>query len=416
MFDEEGLLARIGESPDDDLCRLVYADWLEENDFGDVAAFVRAQCRFARLPKSDKARAPLRRKIAELLPDVDIHWQRVLGDDVRLTRIARGLPEAVRWKVWPEPGRVDELLRRMPSIREIHPGYDSTGFSPEAVREAEWLVQIERLDLSGTIRPEIVLEAFSRSERPHRLLALDLSSSFPGRPFYEYHSDIFPEGREELRLVRLPIAAGELYRTMRNRSGTLERLHFSIGRDSRPLDPFAFLTVSGVGASTLEVQHIQLSDCTDPGSERVGEIEVGERCTHLEVDGVGSGSLLFQRLTVPQENRLRWLSLASRRTPANQLEAFFAQPTLGSLCELGLEGALTYPYDIQILLRSPVYARLNELNLANNALADEWMKDVLRYAPPEGLTLIDLRYNKIGRSMQAALEDHFGPDICIFGK
>lgn len=41
MTDREALLAAVRESPDDDLPRLVFADWLDDRGESDRAAFIR---------------------------------------------------------------------------------------------------------------------------------------------------------------------------------------------------------------------------------------------------------------------------------------------------------------------------------------------------------------------------------------
>ena len=46
---ERAFLEEIAERPDDDVPRLVYADWLEDNGQPERAAFVRFQCQAARL-------------------------------------------------------------------------------------------------------------------------------------------------------------------------------------------------------------------------------------------------------------------------------------------------------------------------------------------------------------------------------
>lgn len=48
MTDADKFLAAIIAEPDDDLPRLVFADWLEENGDGDRAEFIRIQCALAR--------------------------------------------------------------------------------------------------------------------------------------------------------------------------------------------------------------------------------------------------------------------------------------------------------------------------------------------------------------------------------
>ena len=50
MTDHDALVAAICENPDDDTPRLVLADWLDEHDKPDYAAFVRAKVELARTP------------------------------------------------------------------------------------------------------------------------------------------------------------------------------------------------------------------------------------------------------------------------------------------------------------------------------------------------------------------------------
>lgn len=52
MTDGEALLAAIIASPDDDTPRLVYADWLEENNQSKRAEFIRVQVELAALPQA----------------------------------------------------------------------------------------------------------------------------------------------------------------------------------------------------------------------------------------------------------------------------------------------------------------------------------------------------------------------------
>src|SRR5262249_17672416 len=61
------LLHEILSSPDEDLPRLVYADWLEEHGDADRAEFIRVQCALARLPAYDPDAAELEQRAQELL-------------------------------------------------------------------------------------------------------------------------------------------------------------------------------------------------------------------------------------------------------------------------------------------------------------------------------------------------------------
>jgi uncharacterized protein (TIGR02996 family) len=69
MTEREALLRAVCENPDDDLPRLVFADWLEGRGKPSLAAraeFIRAQCAAARLPADDPAREALDARAAEL--------------------------------------------------------------------------------------------------------------------------------------------------------------------------------------------------------------------------------------------------------------------------------------------------------------------------------------------------------------
>ena len=80
--DEQALLNGIGASPDDDLPRLVYADWLEERNQGVRAEFIRLQCEIAKLEAGPRAiidqNIPLWKRQQALL---DRDWTELLGDD-----------------------------------------------------------------------------------------------------------------------------------------------------------------------------------------------------------------------------------------------------------------------------------------------------------------------------------------------
>jgi uncharacterized protein (TIGR02996 family) len=90
MPDEDGFLQSILDDPDDDTPRLVYADWLDENGEPARGAFIRAQCRLARLEEDDPARLPLLRDEGAYLPQA----QEALASKKRPAWLAR-LPASV---------------------------------------------------------------------------------------------------------------------------------------------------------------------------------------------------------------------------------------------------------------------------------------------------------------------------------
>ena len=80
MTDRDALLAAVIARPEDDLPRLVFADWLEEHGESDRAAFIRAQIAAESLPPGDLDRAALEVIAADLLREHRAAWDRELPE------------------------------------------------------------------------------------------------------------------------------------------------------------------------------------------------------------------------------------------------------------------------------------------------------------------------------------------------
>jgi uncharacterized protein (TIGR02996 family) len=74
MDPRNALLAAIRDNVDEDLPRLAYADWLEENGEADLAEFIRVECRLAGMPDDHPERRRLFRRDLELLADYKDEW------------------------------------------------------------------------------------------------------------------------------------------------------------------------------------------------------------------------------------------------------------------------------------------------------------------------------------------------------
>jgi uncharacterized protein (TIGR02996 family) len=75
MSEREALYRAVCERPDDDLPRLVFADWLDEHGEHNRAAFIRAQCELEQLPPASPEAARLMAVHYELLKRTD--WEDV---------------------------------------------------------------------------------------------------------------------------------------------------------------------------------------------------------------------------------------------------------------------------------------------------------------------------------------------------
>jgi uncharacterized protein (TIGR02996 family) len=80
MTDEEALLAAIIANPDDDLPRLVYADWLDENGQPDRAEFIRVQIELAHKPGDDGERIRVTERQTELLAKCAKTWSKPIRE------------------------------------------------------------------------------------------------------------------------------------------------------------------------------------------------------------------------------------------------------------------------------------------------------------------------------------------------
>jgi uncharacterized protein (TIGR02996 family) len=98
MNDHDALLRAIGEQPEEDTPRLMYADWLEESGEPERADFVRAQVGLARTGLSAAERYPFVRKNVYYLTNFERHWRAQLPDlpGIEWGDFNRGLIEEVR--------------------------------------------------------------------------------------------------------------------------------------------------------------------------------------------------------------------------------------------------------------------------------------------------------------------------------
>lgn len=112
MSDDELLRAAIVARPDEDLPRLVYADFLQEAGHDDRAELIRVQCALERLPANDPERTELTRREAELLAAHKPEW-RIAGLTGTQT-FRRGMIESVETTA-------EALVRADPEVLRLAP-------------------------------------------------------------------------------------------------------------------------------------------------------------------------------------------------------------------------------------------------------------------------------------------------------
>lgn len=73
MSDDDAFVAAVKESPNDEVLRLVYADWLDERD-DPRGRFLRLEAEMVRLGEVDPTYAYLETELAAVASKVDIRW------------------------------------------------------------------------------------------------------------------------------------------------------------------------------------------------------------------------------------------------------------------------------------------------------------------------------------------------------
>src|SRR5262245_57708734 len=104
----DAFLRAIIDRPDDDLPRLVYADYLDEVGDPARAEFIRVQCELAGLPEDDPRRPALEDREHELLDEHEPEW---LGDYGRI---------AHEWEF--RRGFLEGVAATVSAMRDFNPG------------------------------------------------------------------------------------------------------------------------------------------------------------------------------------------------------------------------------------------------------------------------------------------------------
>ncbi|MBX9623847.1 MAG: TIGR02996 domain-containing protein [Gemmataceae bacterium] len=210
MDDGEALIRAIRANRDDDLPRLVYADWLEEQGDHARAEFVRLQCWLSGHPESDPLWEANWYREQELLQAHGPRWEAVLaGYSTGTVEFDRGFPSWFYTHDVREFGRVvGELARAtatdrlkvcrtgdedldtyyrceaLSAVRELVPNADIQGLLLDGVDrlvDASCLQQLCRLDLENAIvgagSPDA--ELLARQPLLLRLEHLHLGPSYP---------------------------------------------------------------------------------------------------------------------------------------------------------------------------------------------------------------------------------------------
>jgi uncharacterized protein (TIGR02996 family) len=358
----EALRRAVVANPDDDLPRLVYADWLDEygralpdgESAADHAAFIRTQVEAAQAePFGPPARAAAARA-ARLLKDHSLTWSRHVLGWVEEAEFVRGFVEEVAVEAVRLPAVADELFSAEPirALKLIRAAVPAEWVSLEPAFEVPGLSRLAALDLSAL--GMLGLEYHALAESPH--LEHLVTLSLRGNPVPPSWVTNFLSGPHLPHLTGLdlsdipnlgPALAGALPRAAHRRLTRLDVSGVRFQSDelmrvlrSRALRDVEELRVGWGGSHTNPgpLAHLDL-----------GWVIPWDRLRVLDLSGQGLGSEGVKEIARrPEGAGLRWLGLAANGLDTGGVAELTGSPHL-LLYRLDVRNNELGPRDLAVL-------------------------------------------------------------------
>jgi uncharacterized protein (TIGR02996 family) len=385
MSDRDALLAAIRAQPDEDTPRLVYADWLDENDRPERAAFIRAQVELARTPP----------------------WE----------------PFAVRCR-WHAP----EVVSGKRFITDLPPGHGSlvTWADRPFRRGFGWELEVRTISLwSELVEPLFdrepigsvgfwggTLDAWNRiaaSDRVRCFRELAFHTS-PIEPLRVLRDEPAACGVTDIHFRRasgagMPVVLEDLLAAPLGRA--VRGLHFHTGYESlneqiealHTRDSLDRLSFSVMGFTAGHVRRL----FDGPAGAALTEL-------HFRHEPLGGDGLKALADGVP--GTLRDLALVGVGVKADGLEALVRSDRLTELRRLNLSGNPLKPRAVKVLSLSRPLTGLRSLDLLGCRIGDKGARHVVAAKFWPNLVELDLRYNEISAAgVKYLLDAPRAPDL-----
>jgi uncharacterized protein (TIGR02996 family) len=408
MRGEEGFLNDIVERPDDDVPRLVYADWLDEHGESARAELIRAQVEEARLPEGEGRAADLRVRAEELLAEHERVWLGEWADALVRWTFRRGFLESAEIEPGPFLEHGEELLARHPVRKVRFVSADGDGAGADAVPPlvaCPHLARVRALDLSdGYDSGPVWGRALAKATHLTRLEELNLSNQNPGGAGF-----IDLGGLEALtsaahldRLKLLDLGSWEGEPLGDAAVGSLAQSPFAarlttLVLDGNDLTDAGLLRLAGDGAFG-RLEKLGLAGCEEATPEEAQALLGSPFLTRLTDLTLGGAVDLRALARSPRLGQLTRLALETnirgdrvRTFTPEDWRALAASPYLGSLRDLRLRYKILPPESATHLLHSPGLAGLRELGIQGGRLSGDWFARAVADSPSlTGLTGLEL--------------------------
>jgi uncharacterized protein (TIGR02996 family) len=378
-------LQEIISDTENDTPRLIYADWLEENNETARADFIRTQCALEQFDPYSPPRIELEDHASELLKKHQVIWQSDIPDWAHLTdshdgnRFRRGFLNQVSGNPTKFLQTAGDLFAAAPVV-EAHLGVIQD--SGRALADCPFIARLRNLSLAfSESNPD--LGVFLVSPNISRLRGLKVSyiqkhSSLP----YSLSAPIFED--QDAKLIG---ACGNL-----SNLRSLDLNHQLIG----PNGLSALIESSHL--VLLESLSLANNPLANEGIRRLAESPRMERLTELNLWNTQMSEDCWRKLATSKPIRLKKLTIGdiNGANAGMGFHAFAECESLAALRELTLHNCPLNPGQIRALAQSPHLANLQILILGGTGFNDAAAQNLADSPFLRSLRFLDLQHNRQG--------------------
>ncbi|WP_166829541.1 TIGR02996 domain-containing protein [Thalassoroseus pseudoceratinae] len=411
---EQSFLQAVLDDPDDDLPRLAYADWLDEQ--GDPRGeLIRVQCELFPLTEEDERFRPLYKREQTLLKRYKSEWLGPLGRLTQNPKFYRGFVENVQLGSKQFLARRQKVFSLAP-IRVLTITAMSSKYVSDFVAAEEWTGLRE---LSLSIREMTVQEwrELMTASQMKSLQRLRLTWWELDRQLLSFLTELAARNLHEFEIV------GQTWRNQVDwnslfASGVFSSLRtFELGIGELQEDLVDNLL------SRSQFPHLENLILNSLGSvQPIGQRRLQSIGKHpglaqlrsLAIQSLGmtmNESIATHLFPHPESMQLERLALKGHAVNEDGIRRIAQIPNLKTLkldiCRLGDEC-------VSILADSEQLQSLRILSLTNNELTDAAAEAILKSPHLSHLLALDLSQNAISKDTQTKLRKRFGAGVCTF--
>jgi uncharacterized protein (TIGR02996 family) len=415
--DAEPFLQRIRAHPDDDVPRLIFADWLDEQGGGCAAraAFIRVQLALAGLADDDPSRTALLTAERDLFDTHREEWEAPFRGLAAGLEFRRGFVDEVKIAARQYLRHAHELFAAGP-IRHLH--LLDVGSSLAAVLESPYLGRLSALTVYAQHAGEPLARALARCPHLAGLRALHLGRNRLGDDAAEHlaGSPVLAN-LEELDLAENDLTeAGAGALAASPHLGRLRRLDLR----QNPLGPAGAEALAGADRlASLTRLVLAGTDVGVPRLYSLARISDLLRVPAVDLTGNDLTSAALKAILTPPAGedgpvRLRELDLSHNEFGEAGARVLAEAPALGGLAVLRLAGCDIPDDGIRLLAESPHLNGLVALELGNNPIGDNGFQPFLRTPHLRGLRRLVVPGIGVSLRMRRALDQRFHRGVVRF--